>query len=419
MLTFNPGETFKTITVLVNGDTQVETNETFSVIFYNAINANGGGLAAGTILNDDGVAQPTLQFSQANYSVQEDLTAVAITVTRTGDTSGSASVSYATSDGTAQQKSDYEIATGTLDFAAGEASKSFQVLINEDMYAEGNETFTVSLSNAIGASPGSTGTATVTIVDDSPESFTNPIDAAQSFVYMQYHDFLNREPDAGGLAYWTGQITQCGNDAQCLSSRRIGVSAAYFIELEFQDTGYYVYRLQKASFGAQPVYLQFMTDRSSIVAGGNLQANKSAFAAQWVNRAAFLQAYPASMSQGDFVNKLFDTAGLMPYTTERTQEMQALVGNTKTRAQVLQDVIEMPEFKQREYNPAFVSMQYFGYLRRDPDQGGYQFWLNILNTKLPNDPSGYRAMVCAFITSAEYQDRFGSLHSHSNSECGP
>jgi hypothetical protein len=64
-------------------------------------------------------------------------------------------------------------------------------------------------------------------------------------------------------------------------------------------------------------------------------------------------------------------------------------------------------------------MQYFGYLRRDPDQGVYQFWLNILNNKLSNDPSGYRAMVCSFITSPEYQDRFGSLHLHSNAECGP
>jgi hypothetical protein len=61
-------------------------------------------------------------------------------------------------------------------------------------------------------------------------------------------------------------------------------------------------------------------------------------------------------------------------------------------------------------------MQYFGYLRRDPDQGGYGFWLSVLNTSEQNN---YRGMVCAFVTSAEYQLRFGSNVTHTNAECGP
>jgi hypothetical protein len=73
-------------------------------------------------------------------------------------------------------------------------------------------------------------------------------------------------------------------------------------------------------------------------------------------------------------------------------------------------------FAQAEYNSAFVLMQYFGYLRRNPDQGGYDFWLNVLNNRVPNN---YRAMVCAFITSTEYQLRFGSVVTHSNAECAP
>ncbi len=72
------------------------------------------------------------------------------------------------------------------------------------------------------------------------------------------------------------------------------------------------------------------------------------------------------------------------------------------RAEVIRDLIEIPAFRQREYNPGFVLMQYFGYLRRDPDQGGYDFWVNILNQY--NDVHG---MVDAFITSAEYRARFG------------
>ncbi len=123
------------------------------------------------------------------------------------------------------------------------------------------------------------------------------------------------------------------------------------------------------------------------------------------------------MTADQFVNKLFDTAQLIPYTTERQQAIQALISNSKTRAQVLSDLIELNDFKQREYNSGFVLMQYFGYLRRDPDMGGFDFWLNILNNVLPNDPSGYHSMVCAFITSDEYQNRFSSTHTHSNSDC--
>jgi hypothetical protein len=81
---------------------------------------------------------------------------------------------------------------------------------------------------------------------------------------------------------------------------------------------------------------------------------------------------------------------------------------------VLVNLIEIQQFKDREYAPAFVLMQYFGYLRRDPDQGGYDFWLNVLNNREPNN---YRGMVCSFITSAEYQNRFSSVVTHSNAEC--
>lgn len=133
-----------------------------------------------------------------------------------------------------------------------------------------------------------------------------------------------------------------------------------------------------------------------------------------MQRAEFLQPYPNSLSNAQFVNKLFDTAQLVPYATERQQQIDAMNNSSKTRAQVLLDVVETGEFKTREYNSAFVLMQYFGYLRRDPDQGGYVFWLDILNNRVPNN---FRSMVCAFLTSAEYQQRFGSTISRTDRDC--
>ena len=262
-------------------------------------------------------------------------------------------------------------------------------------------------------------------------STLNFIDDAQYFVHQHYRDFLNREPDAGGLAYWTERITQCGSDARCIHEQRIGVSAAFFIELEFQDTGYYVYRFYKASFGRQPTFAEFTSDRSKVIGGSNLEAKKQAFADEWVQRVAFTQAYPITMSNTEFVNKVFEMAGLSaaPYDAQRQQEIAAMNAG-RSRALVLRDVIEIPDFKNipdpngpryselkqiSQYNPAFVLMQYFGYLRRNRDQNGYDFWLDILNNR---DPNNYRGMVCSFLTSTEYQLRFGSIVTRSNADCG-
>lgn len=251
---------------------------------------------------------------------------------------------------------------------------------------------------------------------------TNPIDDAGAFVTQHYRDFLGREPDSDGLNYWTSQITQCGTNQQCIHDRRVGVSAAFYIELEFQETGSVIYRMYRASYGtladaptrANITYQQFSQDRPLLVAGQQLQQSTVNFANQFVQRTQFKTVYPDTMSNAEFVNKLYDTAGLTPYTNERLAQVTAMQ-NGKTRAQVLLDVIETPEFKTREYNRAFVLMQYFGYLRRDADTSGYDFWLDVLN-RLPV-PNNFRNMVCAFITSSEYQLRFGTTVTRRNSDC--
>jgi hypothetical protein len=92
-----------------------------------------------------------------------------------------------------------------------------------------------------------------------------------------------------------------------------------------------------------------------------------------------------------------------------------MTNSGKTRAQVILSLIEIADFKTREYNPAFVLMQYFGYLRRDAEQGGYDFWLNVVNNLEPNN---YRGMICAFITSQEYQQRFSPVFTRTNALCG-
>jgi hypothetical protein len=249
-----------------------------------------------------------------------------------------------------------------------------------------------------------------------PLSGFNPIDDAQFFVAQHYMDFLGRPAEAEGLAYWTQQITECGADALCMNQRRTGVSAAFFVAQEFQQTGYMIYRLYRAAYGIRPSYEQFRGDRGQLVGGPGLAAGTAEYAKQFVRRAEFQQAYPESMGAEAFVNKLYETAGLTGYGTARSKAIVGLNRRDKTREQVLLELIELKAFKERENNAAFVLMQYFGYLRREPDQGGYDFWLNILNHR---EPGNYRGMVCSFITSREYQERFSKVVTRSNQDCGP
>ena len=83
--------------------------------------------------------------------------------------------------------------------------------------------------------------------------------------------------------------------------------------------------------------------------------------------------------------------------------IDALEGGKTTRALVLRDIVESPAVANQFFNRAFVAMQYFGYLRLDPDTTGYNNWV----TTLTNNPSDYRHMIFEFIYSSEYRSRFG------------
>ena len=358
-----------------------------------------------------------IQFGESRFNVGEGDGNATITVTRTGNTTSAVAVNYFTGDaGVATQQRDYTMAAGTLNFAPGETSKTFQVLITDNAYVQGNHGLFLQLSTPTGgALLGSPAFVTLTIVDnDAAQPTINPLDDGQFFVRQHYSDFLNRAPDQGGFDYWTSQFARCNADADCLRNTRVGVSAAFFVEQEFQQTGFTIYRLNRAALGLVPAYAHFMLDRNRLIGGAQLQQSTIDFTNEFVERGVFKQFYPDSLAPEQFVNKLFTTAGLAAFTQEQAQEIQDMTTNGKTRAQLLLDVIELPAFKSREFNLAFVLMQYYGYLRRDPDAIGYQFWLDILNNRVPNN---YRSMVCAFINSAEYQLRFSPVLTRNDKVC--
>ncbi|MBV8858909.1 MAG: TIGR03118 family protein [Acidobacteria bacterium] len=537
-------------------------------------------------------ATSLIQFATDNFAVDEAGGHVDFTVIRTGDTSGAATVNYNTFDessaGHASQKSDYEISLGTLSFAAGETSKTFRILIVDDKFVEGDETIDLMLSNPTGTGVGlgNPNKAEVTILDnDSTPPATNPIDDPSFFVRQHYLDFLNREPDAAGQAFWTNEITSCAGNAACIENKRVNVSAAFFLSIEFQRTGYLAYLTHRTAFGANasgspaPVlYGNFMRDVQTLQRGfvfgapgadAVLEANKVAYFNEFVTRPEFVAKYPSTLTNDQYVDNLLASAGLSPsqvrlfvvsltnsqevpptvpttttgaarpassgtarfqfndaqtamtftatisnidvggQTADTNDDLVAahihagasvapgvngpvvwgffgapfndnnpndqsffptpggvggtfsgkwdapegngttlaaqldnlrngrayinfhtkqfgggeirgnfpaadafrnslvagLNGSTMTRAQVLRAIAESEELNSREFNSAFVTMEYFGYLRRDPDTAGFNFWLNKLNAFNGNFQNA--EMVKAFISSSEYRQRFG------------
>jgi len=390
----------------------------------------------------------TVQFSSANFAVNESAPHVDIQVTRSGDTTSAASASFSTSDaagtqncnvfnGLASARCDYTTTFGTVQFAAGEASKIISIPIVDDALPEGNEIFSVSLNSGSGTSLGAQTTSTVTILGPNDNiNDPNPLDGTSFFVRQNYLDFLNREPDTGGLQFWINNINNCSPQPSCFEVQRINTSAAFFLSIEFQDTGYLVERIYKAAYGSVnggstfgtahtlPVpivrFNEFLPDTQQIGQGivvgqGNWQQqldnNKQAFIAEFVQRPRFTAAFPGSMTPVQFVDALNANAGNPLSQSERDQLVSDLAASLKSRAQVLRAVAEDQDLNSAEFNRAFVLMQYFGYLRRNPndapdsDYTGYDFWLTKLNQFNGNFQNA--EMVKAFITSGEYRQRVG------------
>ncbi len=271
----------------------------------------------------------------------------------------------------------------------------------------------------------------------------NPTLEESFFVNQHYYDFLQRIPDAGGLAYWTGQISQCQSDPQCLHDRTIVVSNAFFFELEYQQTGAYVYRLFRAAFGNDqpspnpdplnpreaykiPSYEVYVALRARVVGGSDLATGQQNAANILVNGTDFLAKYPASLTLDRFVDAVLLTIQ-NDIGVDLSSQRAALVA-LGSRSAVMYHLanddlgggnggINNRAFIDAEYNRSFVITQYFGYLRRDGDIFGILFWLRQLNSAPLRDTTKQNAMVCSFITSAEYQQRFGPNVPRTNAEC--
>jgi len=439
---FANGEVSKTVNIPITDDLLNEPDETVNLTLSNA----GGSATLGsqatavlTITDNDPVGG-YIKFSAPDYNVNEGGVAT-ITVQRVGTLTQAVTVDYATTDNSdpavpqpcaptpgnpqASSRCDFTSTFGRLSWAAGDgADKTFKVMTTQDSYVEGPETLTLTLSNLTGGA-GFSGPSTelLTINDDAVEPPANLVDDSNAFVEQLYRDFLNRPSDPAGKAYWVNNIDHCNDPAQrppaqtvaqCIEVSRIVTAGAFFLSIEFQTTGGTAYLTNKVSFGSIPVFNRFERDAQEIGQGYEfgapgaeaiLEANKVAYYNDYMTRTEFVNTY-GGVSDQQYVNTLISNTGVAYTQQERDALINGLANQTETRATVLRKISEKPEFRTAEFNSMFVLMEYYGFLRRNPDQAGFNFWLNKLNSF--NGDYFAAEMVKAFIESMEYRQRFGN-----------
>jgi Calx-beta domain-containing protein/uncharacterized protein DUF4214 len=428
------GSAVNALTVIAQQDDVVPGTVRTSSVTFNAVagttykiavdgynNGGAGGDVGPVTLNwsaSDCISSLAL-FAQAFYAVNEGAGFATITITRSGNLAGPATVNYATSDsaglascgvnnGVASERCDYATTVGTARFSAGEQITTFTIPIINDALVEADENFTVSLSAPSGVALGSPPTATVTVLDnDAAPAAQNPIDDIPFFVTQQYIDFLGRLPDATGFNNWVATLNGCPNggfgEFDNPTCDRVHVSAGFFLSTEFQGRGYFAYRFYEVALDRRPTYAEFVPDMALVGGPQSPESevlSKAAYTDAWMQRPEFKSRYDG-LSNSAYVNTLEANAEVT--VTNKQALIDALNANTMNRGQVLRDIVESAAVGNRFFNRAFVSMQYFGYLRRDPDTVGFQNWVNTLNA----DPNNFRHMIFGFLFSAEYRQRFG------------
>jgi uncharacterized delta-60 repeat protein len=460
-LTFNAGETAKSISVLVNGDTVNEPDEAFTLNLSNPVNATvSDNQGSGTILNDDA---PGVQFSSANYRINEGLnntpqgfTALSVEVVRTGDISQPATVKYFTSDnsgglecdqvtGFASQRCDYTMVGATLRFAANEATKNFIIPITNDGYKEGTEVFTLQLQNPVGASLGLINQATVSIEDDAADATPttpqqNPYLSNEFFVRQDYLDNLGRDTDQAGFTDWTNVLNKCGPQKGFIGSPfscdRAHVAHGFFGSEEFTTSGFLLFRLYAVGRGRMPLYREFIPDMATLsgfgISDSVKQQNLADYLQQFSNDTEFVsrfQAVSQASQAAQLIAMLEQAANVtLPATTTtlpgqpqqygRAELIQKRATGQFSLIETIKAFVEQKVVYDRYFMEGEVTIMYFVYLRRDPSLNdpnlvGWTQWVNVFTNGGVRDdgvviqPRDIHHLIFGFIYSTEYRKRFG------------
>jgi len=261
----------------------------------------------------------------------------------------------------------------------------------------------------------------ITIDPGVVSSFLNPVDDARFFITQQYTDLTGREPDQTTIDKLAAQFSACNSRGDCLRARKLDVSSNLLLENELSGTGVFLYGLYSAAFGRMPRIAEFETDRAVMLnQKGEAESLRMALASAFVDRVEFKRKYPATMKPAEFVDSLLATIAQttgVDLGADRSLLIGLLDDTANGRAMVLTRLASDQRVVDGNYNHALVLFQYFSYLRRNPDEAAYNAWVNTLKNKPLRDPDAARSLVCNFLNSSEYQNRFSIHATHNTREC--
>jgi hypothetical protein len=248
----------------------------------------------------------------------------------------------------------------------------------------------------------------------------NPIDDARFFVSQHFADMTGRSADPAAIEKLTTQLLQCGTKAECLRTTRLDISTSLLVN-ELPSSALFLNSLFVSSLGRRPKLSEFESDRALLVNEKEDEERvRMALATAFVQRAEFQRKYPATMKPAEFVDAIL---AMVAQTTgvDLTGEKDSFVGMFDDanlgRAGVVARLATQAAIADAVYNQTLVTFNYFAFLKRDPDETGFGYWLGVLKNKAPRDPAVVRSMVCSFVNSEEYQSRFGILTTHTVREC--
>lgn len=454
-LTFNPGDTSKTFSVLIIDDAYVEGTETLPLTLSNPVGGTVGAIGAGTVTITD-IEMPVInRFTPFRFAAV--LNGSQETPPNNSNGSGLGLVLLVSNDLVPETQAKAGLVFSNL----GSSVTGAHIHGPANPGVSAPILFPLPTTNPLvnflinGVTPQqdtdlrnglhymNVHTSNFPNGEIRGQLLWNPTLEGDFLVNQQYYDFLQRIPDVGGFGFWSGKVRACEADVQCFHDQTIGVSNAFFYEQEYQKTGAYVYRLFRAAFGnLQPLpngdgsnpteankipsYDAYASLRARVIGGADLTAGQQDAASLFVNSPQFLARYPANQPMDQFVDAILGTI-LTDIGVNLTAQRLTLIG-LPNRATVLYRLANDDSvqnnggfdnhlFIDAEYNRAFVVTQYFGYLRRDGDIGGILFWLGQVNSAPLRNVPKQNAMVCSFITSGEYQLRFGPKAPRTNNEC--
>ncbi len=250
------------------------------------------------------------------------------------------------------------------------------------------------------------------------------------FVFQQYVDFLGRMPDQAGFDDWLRVLNTCTNQGKLGADPgcdRTHVSSGFFRSTEFGERGYWLYRFYEATLGRRPNYAEWKPELLKLsglqLSAAEIENRRADFISRFMQLPEFTNNFAGltdSAHASQFITKLEQIGRVtLPATATtdpgqppqygREELINKMATGQFTAAQTLRAFIEQKVVWDTYFYRAFVAMEYFGYLRRDPEAAGYDDWVRVLtfgDAPTGIQPGDYRHLIFGFIWSVEYRARF-------------